>query len=79
MDTLANVKIVCDRRLKINKLKSYTEIGMELGWSNETVARLTKSAMEKATQVLQKHGMNAEDFFGHEYFTNMEIENESTH
>jgi hypothetical protein len=79
MDTSVNAKTVCDRSTKKLKIKSYGDIAREFNCSDESIARTTKSGLAKAKRILERHGYKMEDFFGHEYFTNMEIKNESTH
>jgi len=79
MDTSVNAKTVCDRSTKKSEIKSYGDIAREFNCSDESIARTAKSGLAKAKRILERHGYKMEDFFGHEYFTNMEIKNENTH
>ena len=72
MDTLVNVKTVCDRSTKKTQIKSYGEIAFEFGCSDEKIARIAKSGLAKAKRILERHGYKVEDFFGHEYYINLE-------
>jgi hypothetical protein len=79
MDTLVNVKTVCVISKKKSELKSYDDIAKEFGCSNESIARTTKHAIAKAKRILVRNGYKLEDFFGHEYYINLERKYEDKH